>query len=392
MLNVKKIVGLLCALGLVGCGAPEFEQAPAEGVKGVEVGQKEQEAFNSTDVAEGRPVSRNTAAGLVQVVRATDNRIYTSEQNGLVGGWTGWRAVGTNTFPANPTLARYANGTLAIFVVNSAGAVQMSRQTTALGAWSAWTSLGGAVAGRVGVARNGDGRLQLFARGTNGAVFTLAQTAANGAWATTWTSLGGSAIASDPVAIRNGNGRLQVFVRNTSNVLLTLQQSAVNGAWPTTWTSLGSPYYGNPSVSLDSLGRIAVFARGANNALFHTQQSAAGATTWTAWFSLGGSLVGDPSVHRYNTSNLLSVVVRSPANGLQALDQLTATTWSAWANLGVDGAVAGSPTFFTNEGALPALFFRDTTGNIVYNEAYSDGFATYWTGYYYIGNPLNTQP
>lgn len=391
MLNTKKVVGLLCALGLVGCGGPELEPAPEE-VQGVEAGQREQEALNNTDVVEGRPVSRNTAGGLVQVVRATDNRIYTSEQNGLVGGWTGWRVVGTATFPNNPVVARYANGSLALFVVNSAGAVQLSRQTTALGAWSAWSSLGGAVAGRVAVARNSDGRLQLFARSTTGTVVTLAQNAANGAWATAWTSLGGSAIASDPVAIRNGNGKLQVFVRNSSNVLFTLQQSAVNGAWPTTWTSLGSPYYGNPSVNLDSGGRIAIFARGAGNALFYRQQSTAGAAAWTAWTSLGGSLVGDPSVHRYDGTNLLSVVVRSAANGLQAIDQLSATTWSAWGNLGVDGLVAGSPTFFANEGGLPALFFRDTTGNIVYNEAYTDGFSKYWTGYYYIGNALNTRP
>lgn len=392
MLNAKKIVGLLCALGLVGCGGAAFEQAPAEGVAKVEVGKKEQEALNSTDVVEGRPVSRNTAAGLVQVVRASDNRIYTSEQNGLVGGWTGWRAVGTATFPNNPVLARQANGTLAIFVVNSAGAVQWSRQTTALGAWSAWASLGGTVAGRVGVARNSDGRLQLFARSTTGTVVTLAQTAANGAWATAWTSLGGSAIASDPVAIRNGNGRLQVFVRNSTNVLFTLQQLAVNGGWPTTWTSLGGSYFGNPSVTLDAAGKVTLFARGAANALFTRQQTAAGATTWTAWLSLGGNFVGDPSAQRLGANSLVSVVVRNAANGLDAIDQVSATAWGAWSNLGVDTLVAGTPTLFTNEQSLPSIFFRDTTGNIVYNENYSDGFGQYWTGYYYIGNPLNTLP
>ena len=93
----------------------------------------------------------------------------------------------------------------------------------------------------------------------------------------TWESLGGTGILSDPILVSNADGRLEAFaVGNDTGLWHMWQTVPGNNTW-TDWTSLGgSGIANNPAVIQNADGRLEAFAVGNDNGLWHKWQTAPG--------------------------------------------------------------------------------------------------------------------
>jgi hypothetical protein len=219
---------------------------------------------------------------------------------------------------SDPAAVSWGSGRIDLFVRGADNAIW--HKYFANSQWSAWVSLGGALASGPAVSSWGAGRLDVFARGTDN---TLQHTWYAQGWAGRWESLGGG-ITADPAAVAWGVNRMDVFVRGTDNALY---HKWFDGAW-SGWEGLGGVLASGPAVSTWGPDRLDVFVRGTDNALHHTWYDRGWSGTWE---SLGGSSIPIRPLSRgVGTYRCLC-----PGSDNVLKHRWWAGSWSSWENLGV---------------------------------------------------------
>ncbi|MBR7833013.1 hypothetical protein KDL01_07050, partial [Actinospica durhamensis] len=240
--------------------------------------------------AAGAPAAVTDTAGDLEVFDVlADGAIAGGRQTSA--GWQ-WSVPATGAAPpGTPTGDLSAitrpDGRIEVFVRLSDGSVAaaVSSSATGSGGWSAWTELGGSLAGRPVPFDDAGGDLQLYGRSSAG---TLVWTVWNGSSWSGWSTIAGPTdLAADPTPISNQDGGTEVFV--------TTGSGQVDHAWIDTsgqWAwggqlaadNLGSTLTGQVAALRWPDGHLEVFARLADGRLAHAwQNSATGATGWSGW-------------------------------------------------------------------------------------------------------------
>lgn len=271
---------------------------------------------------------------------------------------TNWSSLGTpGPLPANPTLARNADGRLEVFLQTLEGTVPHlwhSGEISPGGDWSTWVSLNqpanvpGDSVPVVGM--NADGRLELFMIGSDAALWHTWQTTAGGDWNTTWASLdrpGGTDLQGGLDVGSNTDGRLEVFSGSFDGAIWHIWQTTANGTW-SPWASLSglaqapadSEFTNLPTVGRNADGRLEVFTLTFDGALWHIWQTTAGGSWRTTWFSsgqpaaTGGSGSSPPPAVSQNVDGRLEVFTFGSGGAIWRIGQTTPNgTWTAWASL-----------------------------------------------------------
>jgi aldose sugar dehydrogenase len=306
-------------------------------------------------------VARNSDGRLEVFVVSTDNQLWHRWQTSPGSStWSAWSSLG-GTIAGSPAVTINSDGRLEVFVVGANGNALYHKWQTSPGSstsWSSYVSLGGTITGIPAVTRNSDGRLEVFVVGANGnALYHKWQTAPGSSTWSAWDSLGGT-IVSNPAIGRNSDGRLEVFVVSTDNQLWHRWQTSTGSSTWSAWSSLGGTIAGSPAVTINSDGRIEVFVVGANgNALYHKWQTSPGSSTsWSNYVSLGGTITGNPEVTRNSDGRLEVFVVGANGNALYHRWQTApgSSTWSAWESLG--GTISSNPTMGRNSDGRLEVF------------------------------------
>jgi len=174
----------------------------------------------------------------------------------------GWMA-------GDPVVAGDANGTLAIYAVDDAGALWRRTQIAPNGAYAAWRKLGGnGLTTDFTLVRNG-AALDVVARFSDGALRTARY---SGGTLGTWRAIGGDATGK-PAAVAHGNGDLQVFTRATDGTVRT--QRETSGVFSGTWQTIGDlAAAGSPAAVLRADGLIELAVRGTDSLVHQSSQIA----------------------------------------------------------------------------------------------------------------------
>ncbi|MDP9849282.1 matrixin family metalloprotease [Streptosporangium lutulentum] len=308
----------------------------------------------------------------------TDDDVYGIQS--IYGRRFPWASLGGTVF--QPAVGRNQDGRLEVFVRGNDARLYHIWQVAPGGVWSGWTSLGGAIQGRIAVGRNRDGRLEVFARGAGGDLRHIWQTSAGGVWSG-WASLGGT--IEDPAVEINADGRLEVFVRGNDARLYHIWQTSAGGVW-SGWTSLGGAIQGRVTVGRNRDGRLELFARGTGGDLCHIWQTWAGGI-WSGWASLGGA-IEDPTV-AINADGRLELFARGAGGDLRHIWQTSAGgIWSGWASLG--GTIT-SPAAIANADGRLEVFVRDSTSGSLYH-IWQVAPGSVWSGWASLGGLLPEGP
>jgi hypothetical protein len=151
------------------------------------------------------------------------------------GAWAS--ALAGGDLASDPAVARHTgDGRLEVFARGLDGTPWFSRQT-ALGslALSPWASQSATpILGKPALVVDGGQRLHAFARGADGALWTAHH---DGAWSA-WTSLGG-ALTGDPAAGKDGLGLIHVVAPGAANTWVEYAQTAAL-TWAPTIRPLGA--------------------------------------------------------------------------------------------------------------------------------------------------------
>jgi hypothetical protein len=180
-----------------------------------------------------------------------------------------------------------ADGRVEVFARGTDDALWHTIQSVPGGAFGAFESLGGTLAGDPAAVLDGMNAAVVFARGRDGALWQFA--------GGSWTSLGG-ALAGDPAVARSATN-LQTFARDLNDRLF------------------GRKIAGRPAAVF-AQGTIQLFARGADGDLLRSSVDTPG-----VWHSLGGSFSGDPAAAR-DTFGFVHVFVFGAANELFGTEQV----------------------------------------------------------------------
>jgi hypothetical protein len=192
-----------------------------------------------------------------------------------LGDWVNLGLPGGTSY--STTTARDRNGNLDVFAVGSDLAVHYQSQSPS-GAWSGWTSLGGAVyPGSLSAIRDNNGNMDIFAIGMSLDVCYRTQTPFG--W-TDWTSLGGN-VLSITTAL-DVSGTVDVFGIGTNHSVYYQSQSPV-ASW-SGWINLGG-WVSSISAVRDNFGHVGVFAIGGEHAVWYQMENLYG---WSGWNPLGG--------------------------------------------------------------------------------------------------------
>ena len=295
------------------------------------------------------------ADGRLQAFDVQSGRLVTWQQDANKN-WQAMQDLGNSMLQPGVGVGRNTNGTLAVFVIKqtitSQGKVQQSlqmiKQTTPGGGFSAWQDLGspGADNGMYdisspAVVANGDGRLEVFLKDSAGGLATIYQTSPSGGFSG-WVRLGGSGLVEAPAAILRPDGRIEIYAA-TLGVMKHWLQREPNGAvqYDTAFTSVRAT--GTPSTGFNQDGRPEIFYRHAGDGrVFTTFETLSG-----YWFSgdidLGGqSSSGAPTVAStlpvFQVGSRLALMART-AGGVDATIQgADNEAFQAWRSL------AGSPS------------------------------------------------
>lgn len=217
------------------------------------------------------------------------------------GTWSGWEDLGGTFDPsAIPAPFLTYDGKQVVFMLDKNGVVQYRMQTSRLGPWGGWTSLGGGpITGGflngqnwgVAVARNQNGRLEVFATGRDHQLYHRWQADKDGGWVSGWASLGG--FIGMPVAARHPDGRLEVMARTTPSPqgstlgtsIRHITQTTAGGGW-SAWSYLGGAgpgTYQTPSIATNADARFEVFIQEYQGEfMWHSWQIApGGSSSWS---------------------------------------------------------------------------------------------------------------
>lgn len=226
----------------------------------------------------GRPSLGLLSDGRAQVaVQYSDSDVWSRTQSALGSAtWNGWADFG-GSMAAAPALTRLPNNVMAVFAVDTDGALWVYQQTGTIPAWKALgkQSLVGTptvVATRTGV--------RLFVRTATGAVKTAEY---SGDVLSAWVDLGGTG-TTKPAAVVYPGYRIRLFAQQADGTTATKYQDTA-GVFPEAWTTVGgSPVAGPPSAILDPvLGRTAVVARDSAGNVLVSWETLQGSGEFAAW-------------------------------------------------------------------------------------------------------------
>jgi hypothetical protein len=172
---------------------------------------------------------------------------------------------------------------------------------------AAWSSLGGVLTSRPGVAAGalsvtGGEAIDAVIRGTDGAVWDRELTTVVGPW----RSLGGRALAGSGPAAVNVGGTLYALLIGTDGAVWVTHST--DGAHWSHWGSLGGRGSGDVGVASPAPGVGVVFIRGTDNATWFNEFAGTTPGVSPGWHSLGGkttSGVGAGSAPDGSTSILM---------------------------------------------------------------------------------------
>ncbi|MEU6716971.1 family 43 glycosylhydrolase [Nonomuraea sp. NPDC046802] len=250
--------------------------------------------------------------------------------------------------PANPAVARNADGRLEVFAISADGASIIHRwQTAPSGGWSAWATFGTAAGAVPSIGQNADGRLEVYALGVDGAnLMRRVQTSPSGGWGP-WETFGGPAGAV-PAVGRNADGRLEVFALAPAGASIAHRwQLAANSNQWSEWETFGGPAGGPPVVGQNADGRLEVFALGPGGGYIAHRRQSRPSGGWDNWATFGGPAGGSPVVGQ-NADGRLEVFALSTYGSAISHRWQTAPSggWSGWEHFG--SWAGGTPTVVRN--------------------------------------------
>jgi hypothetical protein len=272
----------------------------------------------------------------------------------------------------------------AVFAVDSTHQVIERHQTTAGGAWSAWTTIDATSAGFEGtpnVVMQGNGGLAVFARRAGDDMLMWSgQNGPGGAW-NAWTPLN-LALQSDPTVLVSPNNEINVFGVDADGGLETVWQTSPGGSWTPGGASLNATVEGRVSVVFTWSGGMSIMARDPNGVVETSWQNSLGGP-WQPWTPLGETLTSDP-VQIVGANGGLSVFGRdSSGEAVTAWQTAAGGPWSATGWAGLNGSITGRPTaVLSNTGGI-VLYARDSNNNVETLWQTSPGGA--WQGWAKLG-------
>lgn len=137
----------------------------------------------------------NSDGRLELFISGEDGNLYQLSQTTPGGTWSGWSSFGQPPSGASlfPVVISDAQGRLDLFVVGNDANLYRSWQTAPGGSWSNWSSLSHppstSISGPPAIALNADRGLELFMLGVDNNLYHIWQTTPIGAWSN-WSSLG----------------------------------------------------------------------------------------------------------------------------------------------------------------------------------------------------------
>jgi hypothetical protein len=249
------------------------------------------------------------------------------------GSWNGPVALGWESTSSDPTMVQWPDGHLEVFVRLGDGSLGTTSQlgATVTSGWSAWSSLGGSLAGPPAVALDSSGDPQVFAVSSYGSL--MRKYFEDGAWQS-WEALpGGYEFTGVPAVGTNFDGRLEVFARTSSGALVHVWQIPRH---PDLWGGpavLLAGVTGDPSAYSTVGGRIEAFAAALDGSVRHTWQVQVRAgTSWSQPASIGGDSASAPVPVRSVRQS--EVFVRTPDGAIAWIQQNASMSWSDWSSLG----------------------------------------------------------
>jgi ligand-binding sensor domain-containing protein/signal transduction histidine kinase len=237
-----------------------------------------------------------------------------------------------------PFVGQKSDGQLEVFRVDDRGELRHRWQKPAIGDWSAWSSLGGAVLPTIAVANDADGRLAVFAvdRATK-SLRVIQQESTNTENWHEWINLGGTVVP--PIAVgENSSGRLEVFARDAATHFVKhIWQTNAAGGW-SAWADLGRTATEDLVATRNQDGRLELFGTGADQALEHCcQRNADSSQDWSDWTSLGGTILPGIAVGQNVVGRLEVFAVNATNGAVNRINQVNPSDsdhWSPWLDFG----------------------------------------------------------
>jgi pimeloyl-ACP methyl ester carboxylesterase len=212
---------------------------------------------------------------LLAIARRGNGHIHVRGQNRLGGWWANGFDLGQAhiVFPGTPATALNANRCIYIFARDAAGLLQVIGERSPDDWWPEWVNRG-EIAGDPAAALDAGGRLRVFALSNVGELITIGESypSAIGSWSN-WFSLEGAvAENSRPAVRRNAWGQLQVFVRWNDGTIRTRRQLNADGTSWSGWLDLGGYSERNPAVAENLDGTLSLFVVGRGGVVYTRRQ------------------------------------------------------------------------------------------------------------------------
>ena len=220
-----------------------------------------------------------------------DGTVYRSWRVTYSGGaYMNWEWLGAPTgvqFWPPAATGRNADGRREVFALGNDGAIYHNFETSLVGPWSGWYSLGGwALQGPITVNTNADGRLQVFTRGSDDCLYCAFQNSPNGSWST-FFGVGDRPLPMKAYAVEvNTDGRLEVVAVGQDGVLWDIYQGTPNGAWSVDLSLGGWNLQGAVALGRNADGRLEAYVVGGDGVVYRNAQSTPGIGSWTGFASM----------------------------------------------------------------------------------------------------------
>jgi hypothetical protein len=302
--------------------------------------------------------------------------------------WSATRAVGNSprNLVSNPAAAADANGALTLFALTGGGKVLHAWQdASAPNGWHWGGAAGrgkppGTAVADPGAIRAPDGDVTVFVANSSGEVETTRQESANDntGW-TAWAGIGGDC-ASSPVPFADAGKTLEVFCRTGKGTLAV--DTSGQGGWSGWQTIGGGPagLTGTPSVAAGSGGQAEVFATAKSGRLGYAWQATSGGWTWGSSPAGATSVRNSPSAVAWPGGGIGVLAQQASGQLGYAVQQAGGSggpgSWGAWTPM--SSHLLGSPTAWANTSGAPEVAILDKQLKIAVS-TYSAGGWSSWT-------------